>query len=135
MHLTTPIRNEDGFSLLEIITVILIIGVLAGIAVPAFSYARGTGHDSMVRAHVGEFKGQVEEEKKSNPNFAIDPAFAHEFSGKDGVILTVAPNPETEDYGDYLITGWHENGFKYTQDDPMVENSNDPTISVKKYSR
>lgn len=134
MHFPLPTRNEDGFSLLEIITVILIMGVLAGIAVPVFSSIRGTGHDLMVSDHVKIFDGKVQSWKVSDPNSEVEPSLAYDYEAPEGVHIQIAPNPATEDIGDYLITGWHDNGFKYTQDKPLVKDSNDSQWIVKKYA-
>src|ERR671925_880829 len=43
-------REEKGFSLIELLVVILIIGVLAAIAIPAFLNQRGKGDDAEAKS-------------------------------------------------------------------------------------
>ena len=45
-------RREDGFTLTELAVVMLIVGVLAGIAIPSFLGARNTAYDKEAQASV-----------------------------------------------------------------------------------
>jgi type IV pilus assembly protein PilA len=47
-----PVSDERGFSLIELLVVILIIGVLAAIAIPAFLNQRGKGDDAEAKSTV-----------------------------------------------------------------------------------
>jgi prepilin-type N-terminal cleavage/methylation domain-containing protein len=53
-------KTESGFSLLELMAVILIIGVLAGIAVPAFIGHEAKGQDASAQSNARNVVAAVE---------------------------------------------------------------------------
>ncbi|MDI6815574.1 MAG: type II secretion system protein [Actinomycetota bacterium] len=61
-------RNERGFTLIELMVVILIIGILVAIAVPVFNAARESAYKSTCQANLRTIDGAVETYKASTGN-------------------------------------------------------------------
>lgn len=108
--------DEGGFTLIEILVVILIIGILAAIAIPAFLNQRQHANDA---AAVSE---------ATNIAKAIETYFAN---NKDETILTPAAVTEIKNmvkktngvgatiYGaanNFCVQTWHSNGKVYRND-------------------
>ena len=54
-------RNERGFTLVELLMVVTILGVLAAIAVPSFAGQRQDAYDADAKAAVRTAQGAIEE--------------------------------------------------------------------------
>ena len=52
-------KNEEGFTLVEVIAVLVILGILAAVAVPKFFDMQATARTKALEGAIGELNGQV----------------------------------------------------------------------------
>ncbi len=52
-------KNEQGFTLVEVIAVLVILGILAAVAIPKFFDMQDTAREKAATGAVGELNGQV----------------------------------------------------------------------------
>ena len=127
------IRNEEGFNLVELIVVMLMLGVLAAITVPVFLNQRAKSNDRTVQTDMKVVVTQIKSMLVDIPNAVtvgnganytdrsyqdntLD-VFVEDFGGAtdvrsvtltDGVYIDVAGNS-----AQYTISGYHTQGSQY----------------------
>ncbi len=85
-------RGRRGFSLIELILVVVMIGVLATIAVPKFSGARDKAFIASVMSDLKVLASQMEVYQSTNQNYPANVASLTEFTASVGVNLTPGAN-------------------------------------------
>ena len=60
MHLPTHARRRSGFTLIEILIVVVILGILAAIVIPQFTNASQDAQVSAVKSQLQTIRSQVE---------------------------------------------------------------------------
>ena len=111
-------QEESGFTLVELLVVMLILGILAAIAIPAFFSQRDKGYDSDAKAnartvqtaletyavdHGGKYTGAT------MTNLANIEGTITGMSGTGGGSVTVTPGSDT-----YTIVGDSDSGNAFT---------------------
>ena len=88
-------KNEEGFTLVEVIAVLVILGILAAVAVPKFFDMQATARTKALQGAVGELNGQVALAFAQN---ALGGGTAGEYDGFTGYIgpdftVVIGANP------------------------------------------
>lgn len=63
-------RKEEGFTLVELMVVVLIIGILVAVAIPVFNAASGSARNRTCQSNQRTIEGAVQQYLAADPNNA-----------------------------------------------------------------
>ena len=95
---------KNGFTLVELLIVVVVLGILAAIAIPKFSSFRERSLTSMVILDLKNFASQQEVYHGDNFSYASSVADVTNMVVSEGVNITVTQ----ADGRGWAATGWHD---------------------------
>ena len=109
-------KDSKGFTLIELMIVIAIIGILAAIAIPQFSAYRKRGYNSAAQSDLKNAITAQEAYFVDNQTYVSGKAYSgvaakdnplgdYGLTASDGVTITY-----TGDSDDYAMSAWHGSG-------------------------
>ena len=111
-------KKEEGFTLIELMIVIAIIGILAAIAIPQFSAYRTRSYNAAAQSDVKNLATADEAYFSDNTTYSNDysdlKGSTYGYMQSGNVTVSVSGNNTA-----YTITGYHGSGNKtYTLEGP-----------------
>lgn len=138
-------KDKSGFTLVEIMVVVVIIGLLAAIAIPAFARARESSQNSRLASDLRVYSGLVDTFALENGIYPEDSSTGDIPSGLEEYIQpshwSVGPSiggewdVEKDSYGIKSAIGVHRYTVDNTQIVKFDQKYDDGNLSTGKYRR
>lgn len=101
-------RHESGFTLLELLVVVSIVGILASIAIPQYASYRARGFDSIVESQVRHVATGQEAYFAGHSTYSSDVTSLEGMVMDDGVTITIGPGNSGDIASSFKIHGTHD---------------------------
>lgn len=84
-----PLRDKEGFTLVELLIVVAIIGILAAIAIPQFSLYRQNAFDAAAKSDLANLAQMQDYYFIDSDTYTANLADLTSFSPSDNVTITI----------------------------------------------
>lgn len=116
-----PGSRDDGFSLLELLVVVAILGILVATALPRFAEFRAAAYDSRSQQDLRNLAAAEELYRATSPVYAGDTTSLKGFAASEGVDVTL----QSANENGFVATAKHPAGSR----DFRWDSSADPPLS------
>jgi prepilin-type N-terminal cleavage/methylation domain-containing protein len=100
-------RTDRGFTLLELLVVVSIVGILASIAIPQYAAYRARGFDSIVEAQVRNVATAQEAYYVTNGSYTADVSVLDNLSLNENVVVSVQAGNSGDIGSSFRVHGSH----------------------------
>lgn len=100
-------RSDTGFTLLELLVVVSIVGILASIAIPQYASYRARGYDSIVESQVRHIATGEEAYLTGHSGYTADMNNLEGMVINPDITITISPGNSGDIGSSFKIHGQH----------------------------